>query len=161
AIAGREQTYLLPPVSVRVLSLVPADASDIRDSTAETFGDVDRRGFRANLLTVIGGVLFALAGLVAVLALVRLYLRSRRPARAADGLLGDGAILRGVGRELAAVQRQREDSGWTSELAARALAALRIVATYALGRKAARAIVSRPSHAGVNGSDAGGRLIVN
>jgi hypothetical protein len=164
SIAGREQTYILPPVSVRVLSLVPADASDIRDSTAETFGDVDRRGFRANLLTAIGGVLFALAGLVAVLALVRVYLRSRKPSTAADRLVGDGAILRGVGRELAAVQRQREDGGWASELAARALAALRILATYALGGKAARAVVTDKRHAraaGANGNDAGGRLIVN
>jgi hypothetical protein len=64
---------------------------------------------------------------------------------AADRLVSDGAILRRVGRELNAVQRAREDGGWTSELAARALAALRIVATYALGRRAARAAVARPS----------------
>src|SRR5882672_6146627 len=31
AIQGRDQTYMLPPQSIRVMSLVPADASDIRD----------------------------------------------------------------------------------------------------------------------------------
>ena len=45
-----------------MLSLVPADATDIRDTTAETFADVDQRTFRANLLFVIGGVLFAPRG---------------------------------------------------------------------------------------------------
>ena len=49
---------MLPPQSMRVLSLVPADATDIRDTPAETFSDIDQRAFRANLFTVIGGVLF-------------------------------------------------------------------------------------------------------
>lgn len=138
AVEGRDQSYLLPPLAMRVLSLVPADAADIRDASGETFGDVDRRSFRANLLVVIGGVLFTLAGLVALLTLVRVFLRTRKAASAADRLIGDGAILRRVSRELAAVQRQREAGGWTHELAARALAALRIVGTYALGRPAAR-----------------------
>jgi hypothetical protein len=144
SIAGRDQSYVLPPLSLRLLSLVPGDATDIRDASSETFADVDRRTFRASLFVVIGGVLFAIAALIGVLTLVRLLLRARRPATAAERLVGDGAILRGVGRELAAVQRQREDGGWTTELAARALTALRIVGTYALGRPAARALNQQP-----------------
>jgi hypothetical protein len=167
SVEGRDQTYLLPPLSMKILSLVPADASDIRDASSETFADVDRRGFRASLFIVVGGVLFTLAALVGVLTLVRLYMRSRKPATAADRLVGDGAILRGVGRELAAVQREREGSGWTAELAARALAALRIVGTYTLGRKASRAVVGRQSPVtsqqssvvGPQSSD--GRILVN
>src|SRR5919201_4732299 len=50
---GRDQTYVMPPQSIRILSLVPGDASDIRDSAHETFGDVDLRSFRANFLTVV------------------------------------------------------------------------------------------------------------
>jgi hypothetical protein len=145
AMEGRDQTYLLPPLSIRILSLVPADAADIRDASAETFVDVDRRAFRANLLMVIGGVLFALAGLVAILTLVRIFMRARKPASADDRLVGDSAILRSVGRELNAVQREREGGGWTADLAARALAALRIVATYALGKRAARSVAGRKS----------------
>jgi hypothetical protein len=137
---GRDQTYVLPPLSIRILSLVPADATDIRDASAETFGDIDRRAFRANLLTVIGGVLFALAALVAVLTLVRLVLRARKPAAGADRLIRDAVILRGVRRELNAVQRERESGGWTSDLATRALTALRIIGTYAVGKRAARTL---------------------
>ena len=130
ALQGRDQTYLLPPQSVRVMSLVPADATDIRDTPGETFGDLDQRAFRANLFTIIGGVLFALAGLMALLALVRA--RAALPQdrdRGGERLMTDGAVLRGVGRELAAVRRERDGSGWSPELAGRALAALRIAGT--------------------------------
>jgi hypothetical protein len=135
AIQGRDQTYLLPAQSIKVMSLVPADATDIRDTSAETFGDIDRRAFRANLFTVIGSVLFVVAGLMALLALVRLIRRYRAPSTAAERPIGDAAILRGAGAELRRVRRERESGGWTPELAGRALAALRVPATYALGRK--------------------------
>ncbi len=151
AIQGRDQTYLLPAQSVKVLSLVPADASDIRDASAETFADLDQRAFRANLLIVIGGVLFSLAGLLGLLALVRLFTRLRKPSTGAEKLVSDGAILRAAGRELAAVQREREGAGWTPELAARALTSLRIASSYALGRPVTRTPVDGQG-ASANGS---------
>lgn len=134
ALQGRDQTYLLPSQSVRVMSLVPADATDIRDTAGETFGDLDQRAFRANLFTIIGGVLFTLAGLMALLALVRLARRYRKTSTATERLMTDQAVLRGVGRELAHVRRERDSGGWTPELAGRALAALRIAGTYLVGR---------------------------
>ena len=145
AIQGRDQTYLLPPQSVKVLSLVPADAADIRDTPVETFGDIDERSFRANLFTVIGTTLFVVAGLLALLGAVRLYRRYRAPATVTDRPITDGAILRGVGRELAAVRRDRNNNGgWTADLAARALAALRVAATYALGRRVGYLKLNQP-----------------
>ena len=134
ALQGRDQTYLLPSQSVRVMSLVPADATDIRDTAGETFSDLDERAFRANLFTIIGGVLFTLAGLMALLALVRLARRYRKTSTATERLMTDQAVLRGVGRELAYVRRERDSGGWTPELAGRALAALRIAGTYLVGR---------------------------
>src|SRR5258708_5689284 len=80
ALQGRAPSSLLPPIAIRVLSTVPAEASDIRDSASETFTNLDQRAFRANLFTVIGGVLFAVAGLLALLALVRLWAKDREPA---------------------------------------------------------------------------------
>ena len=158
AIQGRDQSYLLPAQSVRMLSLVPADAADIRDASAETFADLDQRAFRANLLIIIGGVLFALAGLLALLALVRLFTRLRKPSTAAQKLLSDGTILRAAGRELSAVQRDREGAGWTPELAARALTALRVAAAYALGRQVARTEI--PTTPGAVVPDGAGALTV-
>src|SRR3954453_1603865 len=116
SVQGRDQSYVLPAQSVRILSLVPGDASDIRDTSAsETFGDIDQRAFRANLFTIIGGVLFVLAGLMALLGLVRLFRMYRKPVVESERLISDTAILSGVGRELSRVQRER-DSGWTPEL---------------------------------------------
>ena len=164
ALQGRDQSYILPPLSLRVLSLVPADATDIRDTPSVTFQDIDQRGFRANLLTVIGGVLFALAALLTLLALVRLLARFRKPAEASTRLLSDSAALRAAGRELAAVRRQREDGGWTPDLAGRALAALRVAGAYAVGRRAslmpAAVQSSAASPDGLQGAEEAGRLIV-
>src|SRR5204863_2870921 len=91
-IEGRDQTCLMPPMPLRVLSLVPAEASDIRDAGTESFGDLDQRAFRANLLTVIGGVLFVVAGLLALLAVVRVFAKYRKPATEVDRLVPDGAV---------------------------------------------------------------------
>jgi hypothetical protein len=141
AIQGRDQSYVLPAQSMRMVSMVPTDASDIRDTTTETFADVDQRSFRANLLIVIGGVLFALAGLMALVAVVRLVNRFRKPATATTRLVSDAMILGAVHRELSAVRRAREDGGWTPALGGRALAALRVVAAYALGHKLGQSTV--------------------
>jgi hypothetical protein len=144
SLQGRDQTYVMPAQSMRVLSLVPADASDIRDTSAsDTFGDLDQRAFRANLFTIIGSVLFVLAALMAILGLVRLFQRYRKPAIVSERLISDRAILGGVGRELASVQRDRDAGSWTPELASRAIGALRIAATYAVGRPVSQMPASR------------------
>src|SRR5579871_3761605 len=104
AIEGRDQTYVMPALAMRVLSLVPGDASDIRDAGAETFADIDQRGFRASLLTVIGGILFALAALLAILAAIRIVSRYRKPSETRERIMPDFAVLRGAARELAAIR---------------------------------------------------------
>jgi hypothetical protein len=144
SLQGRDQTYVLPAQSMKVLSLVPSDATDIRDTSAsDTFADIDQRAFRANLFTVMGSVLFVLAGLLALLGLGRLFQRYRKPTVASSKLITDAAILNGVGRELNAVQRGRDGGGWTPDLASRALGALRIAATYAIGRPVSTMPASR------------------
>jgi hypothetical protein len=153
ALEGRDQTYVLPAAAIRVLSLVPAEATDIRDATLETFGDIDARATRATVLRTVGGVLFGFAAVAALFAGARLAGGTRRRSPAARALVSDGAILRGVGRELAAVDRERRGGGWTPALAARVLTALRILSAYALGLPPA----PRPA-AQANG--AAGQLIV-
>jgi len=159
ALQGRDQTYLLPPQAVRVMSLVPVDATDIRDTPGETFSDLDQRAFRANLFTIIGSVLFVLAGLMALVALVRFARRYRKTATVTDRLMTDGTVMRGVGRELAAVRRERDRSGWSPDLAGRALAALRIAGTYMVGRPVSLLPANRLSAEGEDVPEAG-RLIL-
>jgi hypothetical protein len=120
--------------------------------------DLDQRAFRANLFKIVGGVLFVLAGLLALLALVRLVSRFRKKAVATDRLVSDGAILGAAGGEFRAVQRERERGGWTPELAARALTALRVVATYALGRPVAQSPLGGSASAGLQSTVSNQRL---
>ncbi len=159
AIEGRELTYFLPAMSVRVLSLVPADETDIRDASASTFGDVESRTFQADLLRTIAGVLFALAGLTVVVAAVRLFGRYRGESAANAQLVPDVAILRQVGRELSAVERERRATGWTPALTDRLMTALRITAGYALSRRVIQVSLSQQAEGTAVTSD-GGHLVV-
>ena len=155
AVEGRDQIYMLPETSVRVLSLVPADATDIRDASVDTFDTIGRRLSRANLLRLVGGVLIGFAALAALAAVVRLAGGTRAKKAAPRSLVSDGAILREVGRELAAIQHARRDGGWTPDMVARLLTALRIISGYALGFPAT-ATAGTP--AGNDGAVAAGQL---
>ena len=141
SVEGREQTYNLPPISVRMLSLVPGDATDIRDMTSETFGGLDAQAFRANLLRVVAAVLFSLGMVMAVLVLVQLRGPSLRRGDATSQLTSDAHVLRQAERELATVQRLRENEAWSEALAGRALTALRLVGAYALDGRTSQVVV--------------------
>ena len=145
---GMERRFALPHQMVRIASLVPSDAADIRDETATTFADVDRSAARARTLVTTGMIVTGLGGLLALVGLGRLVgQRLAGAPAAATGLVSDAAVLRGVSRELGAVRRDRADSGWTVDLIARALAASRIVAEYALSRSASQLHATPRAHA--------------
>jgi len=152
SVRGRDRNYIMPSESVRVLSLVPADATDIRDAPSWTFGDIEAQRFRARVYQMIAGVLFAAAALVILMALIRFLRRHHQPGLTARRIISDGAILGGVGRELSAVRRASAREGWTPQLAARALAAFRIAGTIGLGR----AVSQRPARG--NGDPHDGQL---
>lgn len=136
---GRDLSYNLPPLTMRVLSLVAGSARDIRDATTLTFADLEARRFRARSLGMAGWFFYALAGAVTLLGLARLYKAMRAPARAvADVGVSEPAVLAAAARELSAVARQKSGEGWTDALTARAAGALRIIASYAIGRPAAQ-----------------------
>jgi len=149
-VKGRDRTYILPTASVRILSLVPADATDIRDEPAWNFGDIEAQRFRARVYLMIATILFIAAGVLVVMALVRQLRRTRQEGVATRRFISDGSVLGGVGRELSAVRRAAEGGGWTPELAARALAAFRIAGSLALGRPVSQ-IQARGSADGYEG----------
>jgi hypothetical protein len=134
SLQGRDHTYVLPPLDVRVLAMVPADASDIRDSSNESFGIAESLGFRASVLEIVAIAAIVLGALLMLLSLVRLIVRTRRRKPAGERGIGEPQILRQVARELATVQRESEAQGWTDLLVDRALAASRIAAAAAVGR---------------------------
>jgi hypothetical protein len=139
---GREQTYELPSLALRVASLVPSDAAAIREAPAMTLADIDRGFFRARALRIGAIVLASLGLLVLIAGLVRLARRSR-VKKAERRTLGEAAILRAAGMELADAQRQARQGVWTPDVAGRALAALRIVVSAALGQRIGERAVER------------------
>ena len=146
SVQGRDLTYILPPQSMRVLSLVTADAPDIRDSSDERFSMVEGLTLRAGALDVAAITLAALGSLMVIVVLARLV-AARKGAAAGEHLMGAYAVLRHAGRELAAVGGVA-DQGWTSELAARSLAAARIAAAVAIGRPVSQQPARRDAASG-------------
>ena len=157
AAEGRERAYVLPPESVRVLSLVPAAAAGIRELPGETFGDVEARLFRANLTGMAALALGVLAAGVLLLGAVRAA-RGRSGARAErDAGAPAWRVARTALGELRAV-RDAAEEGWTADLVARALAALRVAAALAMGRPVAQRAAG--SAGGGAAADPEGRLAV-
>jgi hypothetical protein len=154
ALQGREAQYSLVPVPIRVLSLVPPGTTDIRDTPAESFGDVEERLFRSNLLLIVAAVAFVLAGLLAVMLLARAAVKRHATTAARQRTVSAGAVLRAASRELSAVKAASESSGWNGELAGRAAAALRLAGAVALSRPISHIEVDRrtpPSEGQVDG----------
>jgi hypothetical protein len=143
ALQGREAQYSLVPVPIRVLSLVPAGAADIRDTPVDTFGDVDARLFRSNLLLIVAGVAFVLAGLMAVMLVARAAVKRHSTASARHRTVSPGSVLRAASRELGAVQAASQNGGWNSELAGRAAAAVRLAGAVALSRPVSHQEIDR------------------
>ena len=135
---GRDQSYVLPALPMRILSLVPRAANDIRDASALTFAEIESRRYYATAARVAAAIALVFAAVFAVLAIVRFAQRFRvrtpasaRPVPAASLLAGCVSALRGV-------QKDARAEGWTPELARRALPAIRLAGASALGRPIAQ-----------------------
>ncbi len=140
SVQGRELSYALPRASVKLISVVPDDTSDIREAPAAAFSAIEARNSRAALYQTTAGVLFALAGVIVVVILIGLLRSKTKTTAATRAHLAPRAILRHVASELADVQ-QAGRGGWTPELAGRALSAARISGSYASGRAVGQRLV--------------------
>jgi hypothetical protein len=138
---GRDQTYALPAMAMRVNSLVPKKAADIRDNTRDTFADIETRRLRSSAEFVAAAIAFGFAVVLVGLALVRVVGRYRVRTPAAARPLPVGAVLRGCARAAAGISNEVAREGWTAELAGRALAVFRVATAVALGRPVAQEIV--------------------
>lgn len=137
---GRDQTYQLPTMPIHVVSLVPQKVTDIRDTSMNTFSDIENRRVRATGEYVAAMIAFGFSVVLLGLAVVRVAGRYRVRTPASERPLGLGAVLGGCLREAGRVQSDA-GGGWTPELVSRALAVLRIGGAVALGRPVAQSIV--------------------
>jgi len=138
---GRDQQYILPPLPMRILALVPKSADDIRDASGQTFASIESRRFRASLATTTAWVSFAFAAVFGIFALVRATAQLRAKKKGIVKPLPASSVL---GASLSALARVKEDAsqaGWTSELSRRAASALRIAGAVALNRPVSQQFV--------------------
>lgn len=140
---GRDLTYVMPPLPIKVLSLVPAEAKDIRDGSDADFGVVDTLRFRASLFRIVG-VALALVALVAGVWALGPWARLARSSSPESALrIPDRVVLGELTAKLTALKSE-SDRGWTDELVVRALSLLRIVSALAIDRP----VNQRPASSG-------------
>ncbi len=147
---GRAMSYLLPPLSMRVLSLVAADAPGIRDTSAGNFSAIEALMQRAGMLDIAAFTLAALGLLVLVAMLIRLIAHARKSTSHTMHLLGTRQVLELAAHELTAVARDANPD-WNHELVGRAQAATRIAAACALGHPINQAPASHDAQTGQGG----------
>jgi hypothetical protein len=133
-LAGRDFTYMLPALSMRVVSLVPEDVADIRDGADVGLERVEALRFRARLADIASVALLAAGLLLGVLAGVAVRGRFRPAEAQGPARLPDRRALATASAELSRVAREA-GGGWTPELVSAAHGALRIVGAVALGRR--------------------------
>ncbi len=138
---GRDQTYMLPALPMRILSLVPKSASDIRDASGQTFASIASRRFRSSLARILAWVSFAFAAVLAIFALVRAVGHFRSTSAAAVRKLPVPSVLGGCLDTISEVEADASRTGWSPGLARRAVAAMRIAGAVALGRPVAQDFV--------------------
>jgi hypothetical protein len=126
---GIERRHELPALPIRVLSLVPAEARDIREAPIATFADLDDAAFRASLIETGGLALIGIGAVGLVVALVSAA-RTRPPKGAAPASLTDSQVVRQLAREVHAVRGAREQDAWSPALVAQLLAIVRVIASY-------------------------------
>lgn len=131
---GRDLSYLVPAMPIRVLSLVPADASDIRDNAEASLATVQTLRTRSRTFRAIGYAFGALAAVMAILALVPLARRTRTGRDRERALVPDRIVLNRAADSLGETQSRAAREGWNDDTIARALSAARLIAAAAIDR---------------------------
>ena len=113
SVQGREQSYELPPLTIRVASLVPESARGIREPAVPSFAAIASRAFRARMFRTVALILFGVAALTLAVAIARWFREGRTETeRAARDLLSNRTVLAAVRRELAEVEQETRNGGW-------------------------------------------------
>jgi hypothetical protein len=132
ALEGRDLTYLMPALPIKVLSLVPKEAVDIRDGSDASLGAVDSLRFRSSLFQILAIALGAIAAVMAVVALIPLARGTRKTGVVESDRLPDRAVASYAARALTDAQAAAAGEGWTDEAVAKALASVRVIAALAI-----------------------------
>jgi hypothetical protein len=145
---GRERTYVLPALPLKILSLAPGPASDIEEVAAHSFAAIESRQGRAALATLVGGGLLAAGGLCVLLFLASVW-RSLRARRVRPAFrVADWRIVAGCHLALRRLSTTASREGWTDARLGEALAMLRTLGALAVGLPPRQRLVERRWTAG-------------
>ena len=142
ALEGRDLTYLMPALPIKVLSLVPKDAIDIRDGSDASLGAVESLRFRSSLFQILAVALGAIAAVMAVMTLMPLARGAPKAGVIESDRLPDRAVASHAARVLADIQAATAGDGWTDEAVARALASVRVIAALAIRRPVSEKVLA-------------------
>ena len=131
---GKERTYLLPSLPMRIQSLVPRDTETIRDAGIETFGDSEGRRRQAIAAFMVAALLVILPIGVMLPVLIR-AIRSRKPGISNGAVFRDRELLSRLAGELRQVEKMRRSAEWDGESVGRSLSVFRVACALALGRR--------------------------
>jgi hypothetical protein len=134
AAPGRDQMYALPDIPIRILALVPKKATDIRDSTRESFAAPKARLVRATGEFIAAGILFGFSVLMLAFAVVHVIRRNKEHSTVKTPALSDTTLVGACLQELGRLQGEATRGGWTAERTGSALTAIRIGTAVAMGR---------------------------
>ena len=142
-VEGRDLSYILPPIPLRMMSLVPRQADDIRDVSPDTFAAVESRQFRSRTAFIVAVSFFAAAAALLLVGVIRLFTRTRRRQPGAIRVLPPALVLTRCVQGLKALRAAVAREGWSPALARRASTLMRIAGALALGRPIAQAPLVR------------------
>jgi hypothetical protein len=139
---GRDLTYQLPPIPMRVASLVPSSAADIRDASSQGFETISTRRFRASTAWVMGLILIGFSLVVLLLAAARAFGRLRRRQPVGNKPVAPVAVRGAAVRALTTVKAAVARDGWSPALVRRVQSVLRLASAMALGRPMSQTAVA-------------------
>lgn len=132
ALSGRDLTHQMPQIPIRVVGQVPFEASDIRDGSSASLGEIAALRFRANAYRTTGTVLAALAGVAVIASLLPLVGRLRTTRVRTPGRVSDRQVLAFAAARLDQLAGSAGGS-WSPDTLREAHAAARLVAGATLG----------------------------
>ena len=133
--AGRDHMYVLPALPMRIQSLVPKKANDIRDPAPESFAAATARLSRASREFIAAGIFFGFSVLMVLFAAVHVIRRNRAGGPARVPVVSDTKLVGACLQEIGRIQSEVKSAGWTPARAGSALTVLRIGGAVAIGRR--------------------------
>lgn len=140
---GRERTYALPPLPMKILSLVPEQANDIEDAAGYSFIAIERRRSQAAMAFVIGCGLLAAGVLHVLLFLSRLFNKMLVRRAAAPFRVADWRVVVGCRSALRELASAADRDGWSDARVGEALTLLRVLGAVAIRKPLRQQIAAR------------------